>query len=66
MTRGEVCGQEGGGAKGVGQAQVPRTGRTRDCEGLGGRGFTRGESTWNMLLMFLTLDVSKLRVWLKA
>jgi hypothetical protein len=34
-------------------------------QGLGAKG-TRGERTWNMPLMFVTLEVSKLSGWLKA
>ena len=66
---GEVCGPEGGGAKGRGaaaRAQGARTRRTRDCGGLGGQS-TRGRArTRNMPNMIVTLDVSKLSGWLKA
>jgi len=34
-------------------------------QGLGAKG-TRGERTWNMSLMVVTLEVSKLSGWLKA
>ena len=35
------------------------------AQGLGAKG-TRGERTWNMLLMSVTLEVLKLSGWLKA
>ena len=64
---GEVCGPEGGGAKGRGAAAGARGAHADDPRlgGCGGRA-RAAERTSNMLVMYVTLDVSKLTGWLKA
>ena len=64
---GEVCGPEGGGAKGCGAAAGARGVHTDDQRrgGCGGRA-RAAERTANMPRMLMTLDVSKLSGWLNA
>ena len=64
---GEVCGPEGGGAKGRGAAAGARGAHADDPRlgGCGGRA-RAAERTKNMNPMSVTLDVSKLSGWLKA
>ena len=64
---GEVCGPEGGGAKGRGAAAGAR-GVHADDPRLGscGRRARAAERTWNMDHMSRTREVSKLTGWLKA
>ena len=64
---GEVCGPEGGGAKGCGAAAGARGVHTDDQRrgGCGGRAHA-AERTANMPRMLMTLDVSKLSGWLNA
>ena len=64
---GEVCGPEGGGAKGRGAAAGARGVHADDPRlgGYGGRA-RAAERTWNMPPTLVTLDVSKLTGWLKA
>ena len=64
---GEVCGPEGGGAKGRGAAAGARGVHADDPRrgGCGGRA-RAAERTANMPYMSVTLDVSKLTGWLKA
>ena len=58
-------GREGGGAWAGGSARAACTARGPGCEGW--EGYTAcAERTWNMLYMFVTLDVSKLSGWLNA
>ena len=64
------CGGErwepgGGRAWGVMAAHKRHARGTGPIQGLGAKG-TRGERTWNMAYMVVTLEVSKLSGWLKA
>ena len=64
---GEVCGPEGGGAKGRGAAAGARGVHADDPRlgSCGGRA-RAAERTANMPFMSMTLDVSKLSGWLNA
>ena len=56
---------EGGGAWTGGSVRAACTARGPGCEGW--EGYTAcAERTWNMLIMSVTLDVSKLSGWLNA
>ena len=59
---GEVC-VPGGGREGTRRQRRQARGAT--LKRLGAKG-TRGERTWNMSIMVVTLEVSKLSGWLKA
>ena len=59
----EVYGPGGVRALGGGDANGMCTGRAR-LKAVGAR--ARAERTWNMVFMFVTLDVSKLSGWLNA
>ena len=63
----QVCGPEGGGAKGCGAAAGTRGVHAEDPRlgGWGGRA-RAAERTSNMAPMVVTRDVSKLTGWLKA
>ena len=65
---GEVCGPEGGGAKGRGAAAGARGVHADDPRlgGLWGQGTRAAERTSNKSRMSVTRDVSKLTGWLKA
>jgi len=62
---GERCEPGGGRACGVVAAHKRRARGWPDSRPVGGKG-TRGERTWNMRNMVVTLEVSKLSGWLKA